>query len=42
MSSWFELLAKWPIFELTECKLAAVRNLIPNKVTMLGLRACEV
>ena len=39
MSSWFELLARWSMFELSRYKLTAVKNLITNEVTMLGLRA---
>ena len=42
MSSWFELLARWPMFELVECKLAMIRNLIVNEVLMLGSSAHEV
>ena len=34
MSSQFELLARWPIFELEECKLVVVKDLIANEVTM--------
>ena len=34
MSSRFELLARWSIFELEECKLVVVKDLIANEVTM--------
>ena len=34
MSLRFEFLARWPIFELAECKLATVKNLIANGVMM--------
>ena len=34
MSSWFEPLARWPIFEHAECKLVVVKYLIVNEVTM--------
>ena len=34
MSSRFEPLARWPIFEIAECKLVVVKDLITNKVMM--------
>ena len=42
MGSRFELLAKGPMFELIECKLAEFKNLIADEVTMLGSRAHKV